>query len=211
MTADMPFRRVMPSQSDKTVPPPIDGPENGDGRGLNRYREYLHLLARIQLGQRFARKFDASDVVQITLLEAYGNREQFRGATEAQRATWLRQILAHNLADLIKQHGRGKRDARRERSLEVALDQSAERLEACFAAVQTSPSGRASRNENLVRLAEKLAELPAAQRQAIEMFHLQGLPLAEVARQLARSQSTVAGLLHRGLKNLRVLLGGPLA
>jgi RNA polymerase sigma-70 factor (ECF subfamily) len=200
----------MASQSVKTVPSQGD-PDSGDGRDLNRYREYLHLLARIQLGQRLARKFDASDVVQISLLEAHGNREQFRGATEAQRATWLRQILAHNLADLIKQHGRGKRDARRERSLEVALDQSAERLEACFEAVQTSPSGRASRNENLVRLAEKLAELPDAQRQAIEMFHLQGLPLAEVARQLGRSQSTVAGLLHRGLKNLRVLLGGPLA
>ena len=185
-------------------PPLTDG--SASARGLERYRQYLLLLARIQLGQRYAGKLDASDIVQVTLLEAHRNREQFRGASEAQRATWLRQILANNLADLVKEFGRAKRDARRECSLEAALDRSAERLEACLQAVQTSPSGRAARSEELVRLAQALAELPAPQRQAIEMFHLQGLPLVEVARQLGRSQSALAGLLHRGLKKLRILL-----
>jgi RNA polymerase sigma-70 factor (ECF subfamily) len=175
-------------------------------RELNRYRQYLLLLARVQLGQRYAGKLDASDVVQTTLLEAHRNRAQFRGSTEAERATWLRQILAHNVADAVKELGRGKRDARRECSLEAALDQSAARLELCLHAVQTSPSGCAERSEALLRLAEKLVELPDAQRRAIEMFYLQGLTLAEAARELGRSQSALAGLLHRGLKNLRRLL-----
>jgi RNA polymerase sigma-70 factor (ECF subfamily) len=179
--------------------------------GLERYREYLLLLARIQLGQRYAGKLDASDVVQVTLLEAHRNREQYRGTSDAERATWLRQILAHNLADATKELGREKRDVRRECSLDAALAQSASRIEMWLEAVQTSPSGRAQRGEELVRMAQKLAELPAAQRQAIEMFHLQGLPLAEVARQLGRSQSALAGLLHRGLKKLRMLLDEPSA
>jgi RNA polymerase sigma-70 factor (ECF subfamily) len=41
------------------------------------------------------------------------------------------------------------------------------------------------------------------------MHHLQGLPVPEVAEYLQRSEAAVAGLLRRGLKKLRQLLGEP--
>jgi RNA polymerase sigma-70 factor, ECF subfamily len=66
------------------------------GHLLERFREYPRLLARLHLGLRLQGKFDPSDVVQQTLLEAHAKREQFR-CGEAERAVWLRQILAHNL------------------------------------------------------------------------------------------------------------------
>jgi RNA polymerase sigma-70 factor, ECF subfamily len=84
-----------------------------DGRLLERFRDYLHLLARLQLGPKLQGKFDASDVVQQTLLEAYVKRDQFRGS-DAERPAWLRQILAHNLADALRAFGQAKRDAGRE-------------------------------------------------------------------------------------------------
>jgi RNA polymerase sigma-70 factor (ECF subfamily) len=58
----------------------------------------------------------------------------------------------------------------------------------------------------LVFLADALTKLPADQRQAIELHHLQGCPLAEVARQLDRSKGAVAALLFRGLRKLREVL-----
>ena len=60
----------------------------------------------------------------------------------------------------------------------------------------------------LVRLAAALAVLPEAQRQAVEMRHLHGRPLADIAREMGRTPAAVAGLLHRGLAQLRSLLEG---
>ena len=57
-------------------------------------------------------------------------------------------------------------------------------------------------------MATAMAELPEMQREAIVLHHLQGLPLAEVGNQLHKSSAAIAGLLHRGLKQLRELLGG---
>jgi RNA polymerase sigma-70 factor (ECF subfamily) len=121
----------------------------------------------------------------------------------AEVAGWLRSILSHNLADVLRRLTARKRDFRREWSLESALDQSASRVEQWLAAEQSSPSGRAIREEELLRMAESLAALPEGQRRAIELHHLQGRPLAEIAHELGTTKSAVAGLLHRGLKALR--------
>jgi RNA polymerase sigma-70 factor (ECF subfamily) len=176
------------------------------GWALERFIDYLRLLARLQLGSRFQGHLDASDVVQQTLLEAQQKLHQFRGRSEAELAAWLRQILAHNLADAARAQGRAKRDVARQRSLEAALDESSSRLEGWLAAEQSSPSQRAERNEQVVRLAQALAGLPEAQREALVLRHLEGRSLADIAARLGRSPAAVVGLLQRGLKSLRGLL-----
>jgi RNA polymerase sigma-70 factor (ECF subfamily) len=173
------------------------------------FRDYLLLLARLRLGPVLQGKLDASDVVQETLLKAHQKRDQFRGRTEAEWAAFLRQILANTMADAARRFARGKRDVAKERSLEAALAESSARLEAWLAAEQSSPSDRAERQELLLRLAGALAELPPAQRTAIELRYLQEPPwsLAEIARHLGRTEKAVAGLLCRGLEQLRGRLG----
>jgi RNA polymerase sigma-70 factor (ECF subfamily) len=178
------------------------------GEVLGRFREYLLLLARLQLGDRLQGKLDASDVVQQTLLEAHRQMAQFRGQNVAQMAAWLRQMLACNLADAIRALGRAKRDVARQRSLEAALDASSARLASWLAAEQSTPSQQAQRHEDVLRLAEALATLPEAQREALVLRHCQGLSLAGIGQHLGRSPAAVAGLLKRGLRELRVQLGG---
>src|SRR5687767_10323418 len=70
-------------------PPPF---EDGAESALGRYRHYLLLLARVQIGPGRGRDVDASDVVQQALMNAHDNRAQFRGQTEAERVAWLRRI-----------------------------------------------------------------------------------------------------------------------
>jgi RNA polymerase sigma-70 factor (ECF subfamily) len=180
-------------------------PARGDEGRLERYRDYLGLLARLHLPPRLHGKLDPSDVVQRALLRAHEKRAQFRGEGP-ELAAWLRRILASTLADVAREFGAGKRDVGLEQSLEAALRQSSARLEGVLQAAPSSPSEHAVRQEALVRLAAALAELPGDQRTAVDLHHLQGCSVAEVAGQLGRSEAAVAGLLRRGLKRLRELL-----
>ncbi|HEV3435870.1 MAG TPA: hypothetical protein VG122_00830 [Gemmata sp.] len=70
------------------------------GPDLARFRSYLHLLAHLQLGDRAV--LDPSDVVQQTLLEAHREQAACRAGTDAERAAWLRRMLANNLANALR-------------------------------------------------------------------------------------------------------------
>ena len=72
------------------------------GQLLERYRNYLLALARVQIGRRLQRKVEEGDLVQETFLEAHRAFGRFRGTTEAEFAYWLRQILAARLAMLLR-------------------------------------------------------------------------------------------------------------
>jgi RNA polymerase sigma-70 factor (ECF subfamily) len=172
-------------------------------KGLDQFRSYLLLLARLRLQRRLQGKLDASDVVQQTLLQAHLGWEQFRGRTAGEQAAWLRQILARVLANAARDHGRDKRDVGRERSLEDALRDSATRLEGWLTSDGPSPSEQAERHERAVRLAEALAGLPDSQREAVVLRHFQDRSLAEIAAELNCTTAAVTGLLYRGLKTLR--------
>jgi RNA polymerase sigma-70 factor (ECF subfamily) len=173
---------------------------------LERFRHYLTLLARMQVGARHLHKVDASDIVNATIFAAHEQWDQFRGANDAELAAWLRRMLACNLADAFRALHRAKREVQREHSLEVALDQSCTRLEDWLVALQTSPSAKVVQSEQLMRLAWALGELPDDQRSVVELHHLHGCPISELVELLGRSQASVAGLLRRGLKRLRELL-----
>ena len=90
-----------------------------------------------------------------------------------------------------------------EASLQDSLNRSTARLDRFLVGADGTPSDCAIANEQLVSLATALMKLPTDQRKAVELHHLQGLRSAEVAKRLNRTEVAVAGLLRRGLKQLR--------
>src|SRR6476620_5669238 len=82
---------------------------------LGLYRNYLLLLARVHIDANLQAKADPSDLVQETCLMAARDFLQFRGKTEAEFIAWLRQILAHSGAAMIRRFkGAESRDVDRE-------------------------------------------------------------------------------------------------
>lgn len=173
---------------------------------IERWRQYLLLLARVQLGPPRSGRPEPSDIVQQSMLDAYRQRAQFRGQSEAEWAGWLRRILACNLADAERTRHRAKRDADREQFLESALNSASASMASILAAQHSSPSERAVRNEQLSALAEALAALPEDNQEALVLHYFQGWSLDRIGLQMERTPAAVAGLLKRGLKQLRGLL-----
>jgi RNA polymerase sigma-70 factor (ECF subfamily) len=173
---------------------------------IERFRDYLHLLARMQIDPRLRRDCDPSDIVQAVMLKANQGRSGFRGTSTDEMAGWLRQILANTLSDRLRDRLRARRDVRREVDLATSIDESSCRLAACGVSREPSPSAALVGKENAIRLAAAVSRLPELQRDAVILKHLEGRPLVEVANLLNRSPASVASLLRRGLARLREML-----
>jgi RNA polymerase sigma-70 factor (ECF subfamily) len=184
----------------------MDGAEGTTPQTIERYRNYLKLLARMQLHVRLRSKLDSSDIVQETLVKACQNLAQYHGHTDAELAAWLRRILANHLIDEARKY---QRELSLGHSVLHELDDSSARLEAWLAAEQSCPSQCAERQEQLLHLANALAQLPDDQRVVIELHYLNRLTVAKVAQEMQRTEPAVAGLLRRGMQKLRDLLAKP--
>jgi RNA polymerase sigma-70 factor (ECF subfamily) len=177
-----------------TPPPPPD---------LEQFRSYLRLLADVQLDRRLRAKEDASDVVQLTLLEAHRDLADFRGSTEAELLAWIKTIMARKVLNLARHYNAQKCNVRRELSLSQQLDASSARLDRFLAAEQSSPSQRAVQSEQAQQLAAGLDSLLDDERTAIVLKHIHDYSIAQIAEHLGRTKEAVGGLLRRGLKKLR--------
>lgn len=171
---------------------------------LVRYEAWLRLLARQEIDSRFAGKFDSSDAVQQTLVAAWQNWDRFRGSSEAQRMAWLRQILAHQLANLARHYaGTQSRAVDREQAIEQSLLESTSRLGSLLPARVDSPSAAAIENERRLQVADAIESLPEDYRKVILLRNVQELSYEEIANQLGRSEGAVRMLWVRALTALR--------
>jgi RNA polymerase sigma-70 factor (ECF subfamily) len=173
------------------------------GRLLEAERPALRRLAERQLAGRIAVRVDASDVVQQAFLEAYRSFPQFAGQDARELVAWLQRILDNKVATAIRDHTLlQKRDVGREQSLDDS-HQGGAPLKQGLDAGHSSPSQKAMRGEEAERLSQALTALPADQREAVRLRHLEGWALADVAQQLGRSLTATAGLIKRGMHTLR--------
>jgi RNA polymerase sigma-70 factor (ECF subfamily) len=170
-----------------------------DHLDLEQFRDYLRLLARLQIDARVQARVDPSDVVQQTLLEAHEALARSDAVVPGDLAAYLRRILCRNLVDAVRRHQAGRRAV----NLEQSLEQSSQRLEVWLADDQSGPEQKLARQEELQQVADALGELPQDQRTAVELKYLKGNSVAAIARQMQRSEQAVGGLLRRGLARMR--------
>lgn len=187
-----------------------DGSSDRLGELLDRYRNYLKLLASSKIPHWVRGRAGSSDVVQEVCVQAHQSFGQFRGASEGEFLAWLRSVLASRINRVLEQHvGAEKRDVRREHNLmEIAnsLGRSSIRLEELLVDQAPSPSSAMQKSELLVALSNFMVELPADYREVILLRHIEGLSFTEVAERIERSPGATRMLWFRAIDRLRQLL-----
>ncbi len=190
----------------------LERARTGDRQALDRLfavcRNYVTIVARTQVESWLRAKFDPSDLVQQTLLEAYRGFDGFQGATGGEWLGWLRRIVTRNAIDLARHYGgTDKRQVRREASLAppAGADSSARPWEPMDQ--QDSPSQLLLSHERELLLADALSRLEPDYREVILLRNLQGLPFDEVAQRMDRSRPAVQMLWMRAIRKLQEGMG----
>jgi RNA polymerase sigma-70 factor (ECF subfamily) len=175
---------------------------------LERCLPLLNILARrLWRDPRLRVRFDPSDLVQETYVKALQALPTFHGPGEAELVKWLRVILTRVLIDRYAYEHAEKRDVNREEEIRRCVEESSYHLFEHAAKNQASPSEDVVRREQLRQLAAALEQLPEDQREAVTLNDVWGDSMAEIGRQMERSEKAVKGLLLRGRRRLRELLG----
>jgi RNA polymerase sigma-70 factor (ECF subfamily) len=187
----------------------VSEPAAGAQHVLNGHRAYLQFQVRVLVSPWLRNHLDLSGMIDETLLKAWQAWDRFHVWSAEEKAAWLRTVLANLLRDEIAKVHAGRRDVRRNRSLEAALDESSARLAELLAAPQSSPSEAAQRHDRQRCVAEAVERLPEAQREALLLQRWHGWSLAQIAERMGRTPAAVAGLLHRAMKQLKQELAEP--
>lgn len=171
---------------------------------LQPFRNELYLLAQSQISGRLHRKLDADDLVQETMARAYQKVADLPDSIEPQEVKrWLIVILSNVLKDQMKHYATEKRDLRREQFDACELEKSAMRLEAFLVSEQTSPSLAVAKKEKMEQLASALRLLSEDIRDVVLLKHIHGMTLKQISEHTQRTPASIAGLLRRGLAQLR--------
>jgi RNA polymerase sigma-70 factor (ECF subfamily) len=181
----------------------------GIGELVELYRNYLLLLARIEVGRRLQRKVDASDLVQEACLEAHRCFDQFDGTTEAQFLAWLRTILGRRVAKTVRHFiGTQGRDIRQELENDVteSFDRTGRRLGELAIPRAEHPSQEVLKREQAAVLADALETLPPDYREVMLLRHWEDLTFPQIAERMNRTVDSVQKLWIRALARLKTTM-----
>jgi RNA polymerase sigma-70 factor, ECF subfamily len=148
------------------------------------------------------------DLLQQTLVQAIRDIGGLQSRTPGGFAAWLQTIADHRVQDFLRAEGRARR-----RVVQAAIPAAGSRSQSMLDLVAqlsdrgSTPSGNAAKSEVVQAVRVGLAGLPSAQREALQLHHLDGRSLDETAAEMKRSPGAVRGLLQRARQSLRETLG----
>jgi len=149
------------------------------------------------------------DVVQEAFIEAFRRIRRFEPRGAAAFGAWLMTIARNRLLGAIKARRAAKRGGGRpaagpwpwssDRSVATLLDR--------VAAYTHTPSRSAAGHEAAAILQVALAGLKAEYRDVLRLRYLEGLPAADVAKKMRRTEGAVRMLCGRAMKKVQEAMG----
>lgn len=142
----------------------------------------------------------AEDALQVALAKVY--RHLGGLPDDADVGAWMATVVENSAIDQVRRELRHRRLA--DRAWEAAPEKPDRRG---GGPSKGSPTARIERDELGTLLGEGIAALPDPYRRPLELYHLRGLPVEEVAAVLSLNVNTVKSHLARGRGILRRRLG----
>ncbi len=140
--------------------------------------------------------FMAEEIVQEAFLALWRDPGGYREDRGSFR-TWLLSTVHHRAVDMVR-----REEAQRRRS----HDQQP--AEAYAEDIADSVADRVDLAETRQRVREALDDIPAAQRQILDLMYFEGKSQSDIAEELGLPLGTVKSRTLLGMRRLRLLLGG---
>ncbi len=169
----------------------------GDARSLavllERYLPRLRAFVRLRVDATVRAQESASDLVQTVCREVLQNAEHFEYQGEDRFRAWLFQTALNKIRDRARYHHADRRSPKAEDRQAESGDQPDPN------GPQHSPSQVAMAKETAEAMEQAFDLLTDDHREVITLSRIVGLPHAEIARIMGRSELAVRGLLSRAL------------
>ena len=168
-----------------------------------------------RLARRMARRIPAAlratvseeDILQQTFMGAFDGIERFQPRGRFAFYRWLCTIAEHRLQDAIRAQHAAKRSGHR---VEAGPDNDASVIADLIDVLATTshtPSRSIARRDIEGAVREGLDAISQDHRRAIELRYFKGLPVAEVAVIMGRTERAIHNLCYKGLRELNTILG----
>ncbi len=189
----------MPEEPKKLISAAANGDSAALEKLLHRYLPGLHAFVRLRTGGVLRERESASDLVQSTCREILEHLDRFQFRGEAGFKDWLYTTALRKIANRNQYYRAAKRDPDREELIDLG---------AVYRSVST-PSEHVAAAELQERMEEAFAQLPEDFREVILLDRLIGLPRAEIAERMGRTDGALRTLLSRALAELADLMERP--
>jgi RNA polymerase sigma-70 factor (subfamily 1) len=186
---------------------PGDAPRDGDPvqveQLLSEHTATLRAFVRLRSGAMLRSMESTADIVQSVCREILQHRERFRHGDKDGFRQWLYTMAARKISNRVAYYRARKRDGQRVVPLESGED-AGDLLE-CYRSFCT-PTGALRTREEVRRIEAAFESLPEHYREVITLTRIAGLPPAQVAERMNRTEGSTRMLLFRALARLAELL-----
>ncbi|TWT93123.1 sigma-70 family RNA polymerase sigma factor [Neorhodopirellula pilleata] len=165
-------------------------------------RSHLRHFLKCRLNKVLSNRLDASDVIQEVYIRAQRNVDDYLANPCVPPVIWLRQLAYNVLGDTHRRHFRQLRNPCHEQT------DHDEELITNLIDSNDSVNTVCQRNEMADRIRIMLRQLSQVDREVLQLRHLEGYSIAEIADMFELNSETIKKRYYRALKRFRNIIEG---
>lgn len=169
-------------------------------RLMDLQRQHLRRFVECRINQKVASRLDASDIIQEVYIRAFRGLDTYLVDPEIPPMVWLRRLSKQILSEAHRKQFRQLRSPYQEQS---NINESF-----IWRIVDSTDSIRteAEKRDTAERIRSLLSQLSEIDREVLEMRHLEGYTIRDIAELLDLTQDTIKKRYYRALSRFREIV-----